>query len=163
MNIQNLIVAVRTLATIAPADPLSVGSFQIGQQPKRHDLDDVNQVYALVVTDQDADATLDINNGTLAGGGAAVVKGGDGENADGVALALTDVHAIHVRNTGATELTVVVDTWLGGTAPLSDLTLGAGGEAFVVVPAGVTVTDAQATISTDAAGGAWELVVLGKQ
>lgn len=163
MNIQNIILSIRSLATIIPADPLSNGTFQIGQQPKAHDLSAVNQVYSLVVTDQDADATLDVNNGTLAGGGAAVVKGGDGENADGVALALTDVHSIHVRNTGDTELTLTVDSWTGGTAPFSTLTLSAGAEGCLVVPAGVQVTDAQVTVATDAAGGAWELVVLGKQ
>ncbi len=163
MNIESIILSIRSLATIVPADPLSSGTFQIGQQPLKHNLGDVNQVYSLVVEAQDADATLDVNNGTLSGGGAAVVNGGEGENADGVALALTDVHALHVRNTGQTVLTLTVENWTGGTAPFSTQTLGAGAESCIVVPAGVAVADAQVKVETDSAGGAWELLVLGKQ
>lgn len=162
MNIESLHASARSVATIIPADALSKGSYCIGNQPHTHDLGEVNQLFGMKVSAMDTDVVLDLQAGDAGSAGTALIAGAAGLDADGQEIALDEVHVFHVRNTGQTVITAVMDSWTGGEPPFSAISLPVGGEAMFILPAGEPLTAAQVTFATDAVGGAFELVAMGK-
>lgn len=148
-------------ATVVPADPLSSGEYQVGFGNKIHDLSEVSQLYSLKVTALTAAATLDIDAGTLTGGGTPVVGGGDGLDPDGQPVELNFVHGIQIRNTAQEALTVEITGWTGGAAPFDVITIPALGESIFVLPGGEDLT-AGTMVFTPEGAGAFEFFIVGK-
>lgn len=162
MNLESISAHAALAATIVPVDALASGSYRVGLAPKNHDFSAVSQLYSLKVNNLTAPATLDLDSGTLTGGGAAAVNGGTGEDPDGQPVDLNFIHAFQIRNTSLTEeLVAEITSWTGGTAPFSDLTIPAQGEALFILPAGQPLTAGLLTLTPDTTG-AFELIVLGK-
>jgi hypothetical protein len=163
MNLESVNLGAVLAAKIIPADPLASGSYDLGLGKKAHVMSLVNQLYALKVTALTAFATLDLDAGTITGGGVApVISGGTGKDPDGATVDLNFVHSIQIRNTANEPLIVEVTGWTGGDAPFDTLTIPPLGEVLFALPgAGVALTAGTLVFTPDESGG-FEFIVLGK-
>jgi len=161
VNIQSVQVSAVLAANIVPADPLASGSYPVGFNKKAHDLSAVTQLYSLKVTNLTAAATLDLDAGTITGGGTPNIGGGSGKDADGETIDLNFVHALQIRNTVSEELTVEITGWTGGSAPFDVITIPANGEVIFVLPSGEPLTQGT-MVFTPATTGGLEFLILGK-
>lgn len=99
----------------------------------------VDQVYTISAAgiNGNDDCQLATPLGTLTGYSGGTVTGGDGKDPDGVTVALSLVHALHLRNTGEEDIYVEpANPGPGGNQSVSALIIPAGGEGFTRFPAG---------------------------
>ena len=107
MTINSARSTAQLFAQVTPGDPTASGSYEMGATGSRLNFTDVNQVYALKVSNQGGDGDLNLKTGTYTTAGGATFAGGDGKDPDGQDVDLTNIYGIQVINTGDADLTIM--------------------------------------------------------
>lgn len=163
MTINSARSTAQLFAQVTPGDPTASGSYEMGATGSRLNFTDVNQVYALKVSNQGGDGDLNLKTGTYTTAGGATFAGGDGKDPDGQDVDLTNIYGIQVINTGDADLVIDLGSWTPGASPFAGLiTVAAGSPFLIAIRDGQAITTGNLNIDTVTDNVSYEIIVLGK-
>lgn len=139
MNVSAIIGAFAQ-ARITPADAVSRGQYEIGMRKALVSFPNVDQVYSISAVGVPGDGSVQLATalGTLSWSGGGAVTGGGGVDPDGNPVEMSEIYALHMRNTGDQD--IFIETAAGsGNHSVTQQLIQRNGEILHTFPLGLQV------------------------